>query len=445
MISAYVAGIILCILFSAFFSASEMSLSSCNRVRLEHAADNGDRKAAGTLSLLQRFDDALSTILVGNNLVNIACSSLGSVLAILAFGSKYAWISTVIITVLVIICGETVPKIIAQKNATGLAQAFSLPLRVLMTLFYPVTWVVVHLVNRITGRLPEEADAADADLAVEELHSIIETAEDEDVLDEDAVELVSAAIDFAEVTAQEVMTARVDLLAIDVDEDWETVMETLERSHFSRIPVYEGSIDNIIGILFMNHLLKALIDKETVNIRELLMPVTYVYKTMKLPGILSQLQASHQHLAVVTDEYGGTLGIVSLEDVLEELVGDIWDETDVIETDVKKKAEGVFEIDGDTVLSDLAELMGWNEDELDFDSETVGGWCIEMLDGFPPEGSSFTYRDAQVTVLEVEERRVRKVLVRKENESSPEEEKKPETEAKNGRAKRSASVTEEQK
>jgi CBS domain containing-hemolysin-like protein len=234
------------------------------------------------------------------------------------------------------------------------------------------------------------------------------------------VELISAAIDFSEISAQEVMTARVDLLAIDVDDSWEEIMETIEASSYSRIPVYEDSIDNIIGILSLNHLLKALIDHETVDIRALLLPACYVYKTMKLPAVLSQLRDSRQHLAVVTDEYGGTLGVVSMEDVMEELVGDIWDETDTVETDVVEKADGLYEIDGDMVTSELVELMGWDEDEFDFVSDTVGGWCIEMLDGFPEPGDSFEYMGSEVRVLEMDERRVLKVQV-KRSSADPEE------------------------
>ncbi len=408
----YVIGIILCLIGSAFFSASEMSYSSCNRIRLEHLAENGNRAAATAVRILEHFDDALSAILVGNNLVNIASSSLSSIVAILTFGEKYTWVATLIITVSVIIFGETVPKITAQKNATRFAESFSGPVRFLMILFRPVTWVVVGLVDLLTRGLKGES-TTDSDTAVEELHSIIETAEDEDVLDEDEVELISAAIDFAEISAQEVMTARVDLLAIDVDDSWEEIMETIETSSFSRIPVYADSIDNIIGILSLNHLLKALIDQDTVNIRELLMPVSYVYKTMKLPAVLSQLRNSQQHLAVVTDEYGGTLGVVSLEDVMEELVGDIWDETDTVEKDVVEKADGVYEIDGDTVTSELVDLMGWDEDEFDFVSDTVGGWCIEMLDGFPEAGEHFEYMGSEVRVLEVDERRVTRVQIRR--------------------------------
>jgi len=412
-------GILLCLLLSAFFSASEMAYSSCNRIRLEHLAENGNRAAKAAVSILERFDDALSAILVGNNLVNIASSALSSVAVILAAGEKYTWAATLLITIAVIIFGETIPKITAQKNATRYSLGFAHAIRFLMTLFRPVTLLVVTLVNLITKGFKGE-DTSDDDSAVDELYSIIETAEDEDVLDEDEAELITAAIDFSEISAQEVMTARVDLLAIDVDDSWEEIMETIEASSYSRIPVYEDSIDNIIGILSLNHLLKALIDHETVDIRALLLPACYVYKTMKLPAVLSQLRDSRQHLAVVTDEYGGTLGVVSMEDVMEELVGDIWDETDTVETDVVEKADGLYEIDGDMVTSELVELMGWDEDEFDFVSDTVGGWCIEMLDGFPEPGDSFEYMGSEVRVLEMDERRVLKVQV-KRSSADPEE------------------------
>ena len=408
----YIFAIILLVLCSAFFSASELSLSAANRVRLQHAAENGSVAAKVAVEVLQRFDDALSAILVGNNLVNIAASSLSSVVAILAFGERYTPLATLIITVLVVIFGETIPKITAKRNATRWTMAFAYPIRALMILFKPVTFVVVGLVNLLTGGLKGEK-SDDPDAAVEELHSIIETAEDEDVLDEDASELVNAAIDFSEVTAQEVMTARVDLLAIDVEDTWEEVLQTVENSSYSRIPVYEDSIDNIIGILSLNHFLKALIDTRTVNIRSLLLPVSYVYKTMKLPAILAQLKESKQHLAVVTDEYGGTLGVVSLEDVLEELVGEIWDETDEVEGDIEEKADGLYEVQGDTLLSELAETMGWDEEEMDFVSDTVGGWCIEMLDEFPESGDAFSFEGSVITVTEADERRVLKVSVKR--------------------------------
>ena len=408
----YIAGIILCIACSAFFSASEMAYSACSRVRLEHQRDNGDKKAAIAVKIRKGFDDALSAILVGNNLVNIAASSMGSLAVMAVLSEEYTWVSTLVITVAVIIFGETIPKITAKKNATRFARSFARPVRALMIILKPVTMIVVGLVNLITGLLPNLKDD-DSDAALEELHTMIDMAENEDVLDEDASELVSAAIDFSDISASEVMTARVDIEAIDIDDPWEEILEMIETSSYSRIPVYEDSIDHIIGVLSLNRCLKAMIDKEKVEIRSLLLPTCYVYKTMKLPAVLSSLRNAQQHLAVVTDEYGGTLGLVSMEDVLEQLVGDIWDETDTVERDVVRQGDGIYELDGDMPVSEFLELMGWHEDDFDFDSETVGGWCIEINNGFPNVNSVFNYEDIEVRILEVSERRVRRVLVKR--------------------------------
>ena len=411
--TVYIIAIIVCIIFSGFFSASEMAYSSCNHVRLENARDDGSRRAGVAVRITEKYDDALSAILIGNNLVNIAASSLGSVAVIMVLGSDdYAWLSTVIITIAVIIFGETVPKITAKKNANRLAMANAYIVRFLMYLLKPVTLIIVGLVNLITRGLKGEDEDADGEGAVEELHSIIDTAEDEAVLDEDQSELVKAAIDFSDISASEVMTARVDMVAIDVDDQWDDILKTIDASQYSRLPVYEDSVDNIIGVLYLNHFLKALVDTDKVGIKSLLMPPCYVYKTMKLPAVLTQLRRAQQHLAVVTDEYGGTLGVVSMEDVLEQIVGDIWDETDTVEPDILEKADGVWELDGDMSISDFLELMQWDEDSFDFDSETVGGWCIEMMDAFPAPGDQFEYANITVTVLEADDRRVSKVLVR---------------------------------
>ncbi len=411
----YIAGIIVCVLLSAFFSASEMSYSSCSRLRLEHQRDKGDRKASIAVRIREKFDDALSAILVGNNLVNIAASSLGSLAVMAVLSDRYAWLSTLILTVVVVIFGETIPKITAKKNATRYALRFARPVRFLMIVLKPVTFVVVGLVSLITRLLPDVVEE-DSEVALQELHTMIDIAENEDVLDEDASELVSAAIDFADISASEVMTARVDIIGIDIDDPWEEILHTIDKSPFSRIPVFEGSVDHVIGILSLNRFLKAMIDRDKVEIRKLLLPTCYVYKTMKLPAVLSSLRNAQQHLAVVTDEYGGTLGVVSMEDVLEELVGDIWDETDTIERDIVEKGEGLYELDGDTPIYEFLELVNMQESEFDFDSETVGGWCIEINNGFPAVNSVFTYENLEVRILAVTERRVRRVLVRHHSE-----------------------------
>ena len=411
----YIAGIIVCVLLSAFFSASEMSYSSCSRLRLEHQRDKGNKKASIAVRIREKFDDALSAILVGNNLVNLAASSLGSLAVMAVLSDRYAWLSTLILTVVVVIFGETIPKITAKKNATRYALRFARPVRFLMIVLKPVTFVVVGLVSLITRLLPDVVEE-DSEAALQELHTMIDIAENEDVLDEDASELVSAAIDFADISASEVMTARVAIIGIDIDDPWEEILHTIDKSPFSRIPVFEGSVDHVIGILSLNRFLKAMIDRDKVEIRKLLLPTCFVYKTMKLPAVLSSLRNAQQHLAVVTDEYGGTLGVVSMEDVLEVLVGDIWDETDTIERDIVEKGEGLYELDGDTPIYEFLELMNMQESEFDFDSETVGGWCIEINNGFPAVNSVFIYENLEVRILAVTERRVRRVLVRHHSE-----------------------------
>ena len=406
----YIIGIIVCVMCSAFFSATEMSFSACNKVRLEHESDNGNKKATVAFKIANKFDDAISAILVGNNLVNIAASSMGSIAVMMILSEQYAWVSTAVITIMVVIFGETIPKISSKKNATNFAMKFAYPVRALMIILKPVTFIVVSLVNLITNMLPD-VEEEDTDAALEELHTMIDIAEDEDVLDEDASELVSAAIDFADIAASEVMTARVDIIAIDIDDPWEEILRTIDASPYSRIPVYEDSVDHVIGILSLNRFLKAMIDQDKVEIRSLLLPTCYVYKTMRLPAVLSSLRNAQQHIAVVTDEYGGTLGVVSMEDVLEELVGDLWDETDTVEKEIEKKGDGRYELDGDTPIYEFIELMRWKEDDFNFDSETVGGWCIEYNNGFPNVNSKFTFRDIEVTILEVSKRRVRRIQV----------------------------------
>ena len=406
-------GIFLCLCLSNFCSASEMAFSSCNVMRLENARDDGSKRAKIAVYITEHFDDALSAILIGNNLANIGASSLASVAVILVTGGdEYAWLATVILTVLVIIFGETMPKISTKKNANRTSLKNVYVVRAMMIIFYPLVWLVVSLIKLLTMSMKPEATDADSDEAVEELQSIIETAEDEDVLDEDQSELVQAAIDFSETSALEVMTARVDVQAIDIEDDWDDILAIIEDAPFTRLPVYEGSIDNVIGILYLNHFLKAMADDGRADIRKLLMPPCYVYKTMKLPAVLNTLRKAKQHLAIVSDEYGGTLGVVSMEDVLEQIVGDIWDESDIVEHEVVQREKSEYELDGAMILSDFLELVGLNEDDVDAESNTVGGWTLEMFGGFPQEGDSFTYRNLTVTVLSMDGRRVERVLVK---------------------------------
>ncbi len=416
--SLYYIALALCVVCSAFFSAAEMSISSANRLRLENMRDNGSRRAARALRLVERYDAALSTILIGNNLVNVAASSLSSVIAILIAASSglseglCTTAATICVTLLVIIFGETMPKIVAKKNANSMVLAFSGLLQLLEWILRPLVWCVVSLVSLIARGVKSDAGEDDAqEAAVEELQSIIETAEDEEVLDEDRSELLQAALDFSDISASEAMTARVDMMALDIEDDWEELCRQIDEAPFSRLPVYEGDTDNIIGVLHLNAFYRALLENEKPDIRSLLSEPCWVYKTVKLPKVLDELRRRKTHLAIVTDEYGGTAGVLSMEDILEELVGEIWDETDEVEPEIVEKDNGELILDGDMSVYDFLELAGLDEANFDFESETIGGWTMEMLDGFAQPGDHFEYEGFSVTVLETDDKRVEKLRV----------------------------------
>ena len=409
-------GIFLGIVLSAVFSGSEMALSSANEVRLENEAKAGGKRSARALKLVERYDDTLSAILVGNNLVNTAASSLTTVLVILLTGSdRWNWLGTLLLTVLIIIFGETIPKIICKKLATRVSAGVSGFIRFVYFLFFPVNFLVAGLVGLLTRSIKEPEEESEE--SVEELQSIIETAEDEGVLDSERSELISAAIDFQDISADEVMTARVDMEAIDIDDDPENIIRMAVESTHSRLPVYEGSIDHIIGVVHMNHLLKALSEDQDADIRSVMLEPCFIYRTTKLPQVLNTLRRVRQHLAVVTDEYSGTLGVISMEDVLEQIVGEIWDETDEVEEEVVTRPDGELEIDGDMAIGDFLELMELDEDSFDFESGTVGGWAIEFRGDFPEPGYTFHYENLTVRVLKMDGRRVEKLLVSKDKEN----------------------------
>lgn len=404
-------GIILCIIMSGVFSASEMAISSCNRVRMENEAEDGNKAAARVVRLNSDYDNTLSTILLSNNLVNIAASSLSTVYIILLTGSDdLNWLITAIVTVLVIIFGETIPKIISKKHANSLSKGISGFISALFYILWPVNYIVVKITNLLTRGLGRNADDDEPE-KTEELQAIIETAEDEGVIDAERSEIVAAAIDFSDVSASDVMTARVDIEAIDIDDDLSEITRQVSKSTKSRLPVYRGSIDNIIGVMHLNPFLKAMAAGESPNIEEIMNEPCFVYKTAKLPHVLDVLKDARQHLAIVTDEYSGTLGIVTMEDVLEEIVGDIWDDNDEIEEEVVESDKGELIIDGDMPIGDFLERLGIDEDGWEYESATAGGWAIEYMGDFPKTGDAFDYENYHIEVTEAGERRVERLTV----------------------------------
>ncbi len=415
-------GILLCIFLSGVFSAAEMAIISCNKVRMENEADDGNKKAARVLRLDKDYDNTLSTILLSNNLVNIAASSLSTVYIILLTGSDdLNWLITAIVTVLIIIFGETIPKIISKRHANSLSQGLSGFIMALYYILRPVNYVVVKITAFLTAAIGRRDESEADDEKTEELQAIIETAEDEGVIDADQSEIVAAAIDFSDVSASDVMTARVDIEAIDIDDPVGKIMKQVARSRKSRFPVYKDSIDNIIGVMHLNPFLKAMARDGKPDIKEIMNEPCYVYKTAKLPHVLDVLRDARQHLAIVTDEYSGTAGIVTMEDVLEKLVGDIWDDNDEIEEEVVESETGELIVDGDMPIGDFLERLGMDEDEWQYESQTAGGWVIEYFEDFPKSGDSFDYEGYHVTVSEAEERRVVQLTITRMEETAPEE------------------------
>lgn len=413
----YYVAVIILIMLSGFFSGSEMAYSSANRVRLENEGDDGKKASRLACKIIDSYDDMLSAVLICNNLVNIAASSIVSVIAIylapkLGMSENLSTtLGTVLITLLIIVFGETMPKITAKKKANTTAANNAYVIRALTVILTPLIFVVVGLVKLITKPMKGEKPEDEQDTAVEELVSIIETVEDEGVINNERSEMLQAALEFSEISASEVMTARVDMLAIDIDDDWDEIMRTIETSPYSRLPVYEDSIDNIIGVLYLNHFFKAISSADEIDIRPLLLEPRFVYKTVKLPSVLTEMREGRTHLVVVTDEYGGTMGVVTMEDVLEELVGEIWDETDEVEQDIIAHADNLYEIAGDMSMGDFLEFLDISEDSFETESATVGGWTIENFGHFPQQGESFTYEHFRVMVLETNGKRVEKVLL----------------------------------
>jgi len=402
--------ILLCMVLSAFFSGSEIAYSASQELRLEHAAEEKGGAYGLALKVKKSFEKALISILVGNNLVNIGASSLATVIAVGLMGEKGAWVATAVMTVLVITFGEISPKIIASAQPERFSAVAAVPLRLWMGLTFPLTWLLEKLLHHIS-RLWERGQNSGPAVTEDDLETIIETVEDEGVVDEDTADLLQSALDFGDVLAYEVITPRVDLVGIDLDDSREKMLKVAFASPYTRIPVYQETLDNIVGILHLNHLYKALVRNPEADIEKLLMPPIFVHKTMPLDDVFNTMRRKKGHMVIVTDEYGGTMGALTMEDVLEQLVGDIWDESDEIEEEFVEVKEHTYEVDGDMRLEDFFAEFDKDEEEIDDDNATVGGWAVEMLGGYPKLRESFTFEDLTVTILKRNNLRVLRLLV----------------------------------
>ena len=405
------------VLLSAWFSASEIAFNAANKLRLRRGAEAGDKTAALAWRTTERFTTALSAILIGNNLANIAVSIMTTLIVLDLFrGSDgvASLIATAIVTVVILIFGEIVPKVLAKQHADTVVRLVAWPTRVLTILLMPVVGLVMLLIRGLRHIWGRDRSDEEPTVTEEELSTIIDTVEEEGVIDEDQGELLQSALEFHDITVEKIMTPRIDMVAIDIDDDPEEIRALIsDPAQFSRLPVYEDSIDNIIGVLSLNRFYKALVSEDkTPDLRSLLLPPCKLHKTMKLPAALSRMREQKMHLAIVIDEYGGTLGLVTMEDILEELVGDIWDDTDVIEEEYRKTGENTYEVSGDMNIEDCFEEIGFVAPE-DFACEysTMGGWAVEMLDANPHVGDNYAYENLFVIVAAMDEERVTKLTV----------------------------------
>lgn len=401
--------LVVLVLLSAFFSASETAISTVNRIRMRNYADEGNKKAQKVIHMADNYDRTLSTILVGNNIVNITFASLSTMLFTNLFGVSGVGIATLVSTIVVLIFGEILPKSMAKEFADTFALTVAYPLYWVMLVLTPVVYIFIGIKKGIMRIFkPQKKQVS---VTEQELKYIIEEIEDEGVLEKQESELVRSALDFDEITAEEILTPRVDVVSVEAGASTETIKDLFIEEHYSRIPVYEDSIDNIIGVLYSKDFFTAYIKGTEFSIRDMLQSVIFIPPSKKISELFSELQKSKSHLAVVTDQYGGNMGIVTLEDILEELVGEIWDEYDEDERDFVPLDENTFEISGDLRVSDLVEELKIEGLIIETGSNSAGGWALESFGHIPAEGESFMNGILKVTVKEVSENRIIRLTV----------------------------------
>ena len=391
--------------FSAFFSASETAFSSLNQIRLKSRADDGDRTAARVLAMAEKYDKLLSTILVGNNIVNIAAASIGTIIFTQMLGAERgATVSTIVLTIVVLIFGEVSPKSLAKEMPETVATAVAPVLSLLMVVFTPLTW----LFSQWKRLLNHFVHSSESDTITEgELMTMVSEAENDGELTDRESELIRSAIEFDDVEVEEILTPRVDVVAVADDIPLEELAQTFAESGYSRLPVYHGTIDNIIGVVHEKDFYIARLKKET-KIDDLVAPTLYTTGSTQISQLLRTLREQHHHMAVVVDEYGGTEGIITLEDILEELVGEIWDEHDEETEDFRKQSDGSWLVAGSASVDDLFETLELPEDE-DIDSNTVNGLVQEKTCHLPKVGDHFTLGEYDGVVTRTARRRVTEV------------------------------------
>lgn len=412
------AAIILLIIMSAFFSATETAFSSVNKIRLKHEASNGNKKAARALKIAENFDKTLTTILVGNNIVNILSTSLGTVICTELFGAKGVGIATAAMTVLILIFGEIMPKSLAKENAEKFALVFGGLLNVFIVVLTPVTFIFRGLKNLVSKLFKSGSDAPS--VTEDELKYIIDEIEEEGVLEEQESDLVRSALEFDDKNVSEVLIPRVRITAVEKNDSLEHIRELFFTEQYSRMPVYEKNIDNIIGFIHERDFFKLTVsDEHAEGIESIIHEVIYITEFQTVSEVLARMQKEKIHMAIIKDQYGGTYGMVTMEDLIEELLGEIYDETDEEDHSFIKISDNEYDAAADFNLREFEEKLGLPEDTIKSESYTLGGWALELFGRIPQAGDEVKDGIFTLKVLEAEENRIirLKITVDKPDES----------------------------
>lgn len=402
------------LMMSAYFSATETAYSSLRKVRLKNLAADGNRRAELALQIASDFDRLLSTILIGNNIVNITAASLSTVLFVKYFGNAGVTISTVVMTLLVLIFGEISPKSLAKETPEKFAMLVAPITRFFMVILAPFNLIFANWQILLAKIFKVDGDRG---ITEEELLTIVDEAQQDGGINEQEGELIRSVIEFDDLEAIDIFTPRVDVVAVEENTPQEEIAEIFRETNFSRLPVYQNSIDNVIGVIhqkdFYNHVIYAGEPLESI-----IKPAVFITKSMKISRALELLQQSKSHIAIITDEYGGTAGIVTMEDILEELVGDIWDEHDEVIEEFEQLSDVEYKVKTSASLQELFDILEIDED---VGMLKVGSWVIEQLGKIPNEGESFIYKNLTVTVAHTDSQRVLEVIVKVNPEEVQEE------------------------
>ncbi|MBR7178206.1 MAG: HlyC/CorC family transporter [Oscillospiraceae bacterium] len=410
--------IVLCLMGSAFFSGTEIAYTSLSKLKIKKERENPTRTQRLVHYIYDHYEQALSTLLIGNNLVNIGATSIATVLAVKladSLGGKISddgasTIVTVVMTVLILIIGEITPKMIARRCSDAISRLAAYPLMILMVVLFPAVMVTSWIV-KLFSLLWRRKDGQTVTITEEEFENILDTAEDEGVIDESETELLQSALEFTDLDAGDILTPRIDVVGFELNDSMETVLGIINDTQFSRYPVYERTIDHVVGILYVKHLLKELAEGRQTELQDLMLEPVFIPKSMKLNAIMDEFRVRRTHMAVVADEYGGITGIVTMEDVLEQLVGEIWDENDDIVNDWQDLGKDRYECAGDLNLSEFFGHLDLDDEEVDTDCATVGGWATENIGAMPVPFDAFDYKNFTILVKEVEDNRIERLIV----------------------------------